>query len=200
MTLIPELGPAFPVVIPIGAPKNHNAEQLGVSESVPTASSGGGSERGVPIGYGEPSMWKALSDVIVARLENSPGKATHFYAPPKTSFMWDFRTQAPLPPAGPGLGMGAAPPPGLAQIIRQPPHAAAYVSGPSVRAVSTPPPGLGTPVALGAWASAAPNGDGGSPLAMTCANDMNVDAYNQRITVGNYDNYNAIFGVSEPLL
>ncbi|CAE7638468.1 unnamed protein product [Symbiodinium pilosum] len=96
-SLTGEVGPAFPVVIPVG--RAGAVEEAGAPlPSDPTADSGPEAEA---------AMWKALGDVVTTRLKLAADRLSKGpSSPPAPPFM----SGSALPPVGPGLGMGALPP------------------------------------------------------------------------------------------
>mmetsp|Transcript_49324 Transcript_49324/g.86867 ORF Transcript_49324/g.86867 Transcript_49324/m.86867 type:complete len:257 (-) Transcript_49324:25-795(-) len=177
MTISPQLGPAFPVVIPIGGPKNHMAEpgqeQMPSPGSANPATGEQGGSGGPVQGLAEAAMWKAMGDVVVARLTGQSPRAAStsmYQVRLKTSFA---ALDDGLPPCGAGLGMGAAPPPAflgvpdgtfaLTPASSYSPGAQMVVDGPQIARLwmgAEPPAGF-TPIALAGYLSALPGGDGG---------------------------------------
>lgn len=182
MTIAPQLGPAFPVVIPIGGPKNHLAEpgqeQMPAPGSTnPEGGSGAPTSTGPVQGLAEAAMWKAMGDVVVARLTGQSARAaatSMLQTRLRTSFA---ELDDGLPPYGPGLGMGAAPPPGpdgygkggtyaLTPANGWAPGGRAMWDAPSISRMwmgAEPPAGF-TPITLGGMWTALPGGDGGVGL------------------------------------
>uniref|UniRef100_A0A7S4UE14 Uncharacterized protein n=1 Tax=Alexandrium monilatum TaxID=311494 RepID=A0A7S4UE14_9DINO len=173
--LVPDVGPAFPVVLPIGGGRTRGAgaAALGgvlgtpggptreeeeavkeLAEAGARADAAGAGEpwperpgAGVGVeaekpqkdedGEAEAAMWKALADILRTRMtlqaraaEQPPVAGLNVALIPVTA------TEG-MPPAGPGFGFGALPPPAL--------------------------PGAGLPLARSGWASVASSGDMGLP-------------------------------------
>eukprot|EP00434_Breviolum_minutum_P031873 symbB.v1.2.028188.t1/scaffold2964.1/size66406/6 len=97
-SLTGDVGPAFPVVIPVGRAGTPAATATTVTTEA-TSDSGEGAEA-------EAAMWKALGDVVTTRLRLAADRISQGAPQPSAP---PFTSTSGLPPIGPGLGMGALP-------------------------------------------------------------------------------------------
>eukprot|EP00439_Symbiodinium_sp_Y106_P046041 s106_g5.t2 len=101
-SLTGDVGPAFPVVIPVGRAGSIEEATVPSNAANDSGSSGG------PAGpEAEAAMWKALGDVVTTRLKLA---ADTLSKGPVSAPAPPFTSSSALPPVGPGLGMGALPP------------------------------------------------------------------------------------------
>ncbi|CAE6924906.1 unnamed protein product [Symbiodinium natans] len=98
-SLTGDVGPAFPVVIPVG--RAGTVEELAAPST--SAASDSAHESGPEA---EAAMWKALGDVVTTRLKLA---ADQLSKGPSSPAAPPFMSSSALPPVGPGLGMGALP-------------------------------------------------------------------------------------------
>ncbi|CAL1159549.1 unnamed protein product [Cladocopium goreaui] len=97
-SLTGDVGPAFPVVIPVGRAGTAVDEAATISSA-----NAAGSQEGAEA---EAAMWKALGDVVTTRLRLAADRISQGAPQPSAP---PFTSTSRLPPIGPGLGMGALP-------------------------------------------------------------------------------------------
>lgn len=107
---VPGLGPAFPVVIPVGKPGGSSSGGAAAAASQGAAADGGG---GGGSDGAEAAMWKALASVINTRLTAKPSPNAAFVAAPSPRAGRSRVVASGLPTVGPGYGMGALPRTGM---------------------------------------------------------------------------------------